>query len=125
MPEGMADRYRHGDEAITQDNDDVTVIFADIVGFEELALTLSSEEAVAKLNELIRIFDEAAERHGVERVRTTRQSYVASVRPRHAAGRQRAPRGRVRARARHDPRAVLRRSRASSSACAPASTPVR
>ncbi|TDN90561.1 adenylate/guanylate cyclase domain-containing protein [Microbacterium sp. BK668] len=79
MPEGMADRYKHGDEAITQDNDDVTVIFADIVGFEELALTLSSEEAVTKLNDLIRIFDEAAERYGVERVRTTRQSYVASV----------------------------------------------
>lgn len=79
MPEGMADRYKHGDEAITQDNEDVTVIFADIVGFEEVALTLSSEEAVTRLNDLIRIFDEAAERFGVERVRTTRQSYVASV----------------------------------------------
>ncbi|WP_345801550.1 adenylate/guanylate cyclase domain-containing protein [Microbacterium sp. AZCO] len=79
MPEGIADRYRHGDEAITQDNDDVTVIFADIVGFEEFALSLSSEEAVTRLNDLIRVFDEAAERFGVERVRTTRQSYVASV----------------------------------------------
>jgi class 3 adenylate cyclase len=79
MPEGIADRYKHGDESITQDNDDVTVIFADIVGFEELALTLSSGDAVTKLNDLIRIFDEAAERFGVERVRTTRQSYVASV----------------------------------------------
>jgi class 3 adenylate cyclase len=79
MPEGIADRYKHGDDAITQDNDDVTVIFADIVGFEELAMTLSSEEAVTRLNDLIRIFDEAAERYGVERVRTTRQSYVASV----------------------------------------------
>lgn len=79
MPEGMADRYKHGDDAIAQDNEDVTVIFADIVGFEELALSLSSEESIAKLNDLIRIFDEAAEKHGVERVRTTRQSYVASV----------------------------------------------
>ncbi|MFH8252118.1 adenylate/guanylate cyclase domain-containing protein [Microbacterium sp. B2969] len=79
MPEGMADRYKHGDEAITQDNDDVTVIFADIVGFEEIALAMSSEEAVTRLNDLIRVFDEAAERFGVERVRTTRQSYVASV----------------------------------------------
>lgn len=78
MPEGMADRYKHGDEAITQDNDDVTVIFADIVGFEELAATLSSVESLAKLNDLIRTFDDAAERHGVERVRTTRQSYLAS-----------------------------------------------
>jgi class 3 adenylate cyclase len=79
MPEGMADRYKHGDDAIAQDNDDVTVIFADIVGFEELALSLSSEASISKLNDLIRIFDEAAEKHGVERVRTTRQSYVASV----------------------------------------------
>ena len=48
MPEGMANRYKHGDEAITQDSDDVTVIFADIVGFEELALSMTSEEAVAR-----------------------------------------------------------------------------
>jgi class 3 adenylate cyclase len=78
MPEGMASRYKHGDDAITQDNDDVTVVFADIVGFEELSLSMTSEESVARLNDLIRTFDEAAERHGVERVRTTRQSYLAS-----------------------------------------------
>ena len=78
MPEGIANRYKHGDDAITQDSDDVTVIFADIVGFEELALSMSSEDAVTRLNDLVRSFDEAAERHGVERVRTTRQSYLAS-----------------------------------------------
>lgn len=78
MPEGIASRYKHGDDAITQDNDDVTVIFADIVGFEALAMSLSSEEAVTRLNDLIRTFDEAAEKYGVERVRTTRQSYLAS-----------------------------------------------
>ena len=78
MPEGIATRYKHGDEAITQDADDVTVVFADIMGFEELALSLSSDEAIAKLNDIIRAFDDAAERHGVDRVRTTRQSYLAS-----------------------------------------------
>ncbi|MGC5172926.1 adenylate/guanylate cyclase domain-containing protein [Microbacterium sp. DT81.1] len=78
MPEGMASRYKGGDDAITQDSDDVTVIFADIMGFEELALSMTSEESIARLNDLIRTFDEAAERHGVERVRTTRQSYLAS-----------------------------------------------
>ena len=78
MPEGIATRYKHGDDAITQDAEDVTVVFADIVGFEELALSLSSEAAVAKLNDIIRAFDDAAERFGVDRVRTTRQSYLAS-----------------------------------------------
>lgn len=78
MPEGIASRYKHGDEAITQDGDDVTVVFADIVGFEELALSMSSEEAIGRLNDIIRAFDDAAERFGVDRVRTTRQSYLAS-----------------------------------------------
>lgn len=79
MPEGIASRYKqHGDEAITQDGDDVTVVFADIVGFEELALSLSSGEAIGRLNDIIRAFDDAAERFGVDRVRTTRQSYLAS-----------------------------------------------
>ena len=78
MPEGMANRYKLGDEAITQDSDDVTVVFADIVGFDEVSLSMTSEEAVARLNDLIRSFDDAAERHGIERVRTTRQSYLAS-----------------------------------------------
>ncbi len=78
MPEGMANRYRQGDDTITQDAEDVTVVFADIVGFEELAMSLTSDDALARLNDLIRSFDEAAERHGVERVRSTRQSYLAS-----------------------------------------------
>jgi class 3 adenylate cyclase len=78
MPEGIANRYRHGEDAIAQDSDDVTVVFADIVGFEEMALSMSSEEAIARLNDLIRTFDEAAEKYGVERVRSTRQSYLAS-----------------------------------------------
>ncbi|WP_298745120.1 adenylate/guanylate cyclase domain-containing protein [uncultured Microbacterium sp.] len=78
MPEDIASRYKLGDEAITQDADDVTVVFADIVGFEELALSMSSAEGIAKLNDIVRAFDEAAEWYGVERVRTTRQSYLAS-----------------------------------------------
>jgi class 3 adenylate cyclase len=78
MPEGIASRYKHGDDAITQDSDDVTVVFADIVGFEEMALSMSSEEAITRLNDIVRSFDEAAERNGVERVRSTRQSYLAS-----------------------------------------------
>jgi class 3 adenylate cyclase len=78
MPEGIASRYKHGDDAITQDSDDVTVVFADIMGFEEMALSMSSEEALTRLNDIVRSFDEAAERNGVERVRSTRQSYLAS-----------------------------------------------
>ncbi len=79
MPEGVAKRYRQGDETIAEDHQDVTVLFADIVGFDDFSRGKESAEGLALLNSIVRSFDEAAERHGVERVRTTRQEgYLAS-----------------------------------------------
>ena len=54
------------------------MLFADIVGFEELGRGHDVREALDMLNDIFRTFDEAAERYGVERVRTTRQGYLAS-----------------------------------------------
>lgn len=53
-------------------------MFADIVGFEEYGRSLDSEHALDALNDLVKAFDEAADRLGVERVRSTRQGYLAS-----------------------------------------------
>ena len=78
MPESLAKRYREGVRTIAQDHQEVCVLFADIVGFEEYGRTLDSEHALDALNELVKTFDEAADRLGVERVRNTRQGYLAS-----------------------------------------------
>lgn len=78
MPQAVAQRYRDGDQNIVQDHQQVTVLYADIVGFDEYSRNLPSEAALEQLNELLRNFDEAADRHGVERVRTTRSGYLAS-----------------------------------------------
>lgn len=78
MPESVAKRYREGVQTISQEHQEVTVIYADIVGFEEFSRSLGSEKALEQLNDLYRRFDDAAEEHGVERVRTTRQGYLAS-----------------------------------------------
>lgn len=78
MPEPVVQRYREGEQTIAQDHQDVTVIFADIVGLDELSDELPSEESLAILNELLRQFDAAAEGLGVERVRTLRNGYLAS-----------------------------------------------
>ncbi len=78
MPEPVAQRYREGEETIAQDHDDVTVIFADLVGFDELCAELSSTDELAVLNELLRQFDAAAEQLGVEPVHTLRHGYLAS-----------------------------------------------
>lgn len=78
MPETVAKRYRDGDQNIVQDHQEVTVLYADIVGFDEYSRNLPSEKALEHLNDVLRGFDEAADLHFVERVRTTRSGYLAS-----------------------------------------------
>lgn len=70
MPEPVARRYREGEENISSQHRDVSVIYAQLLGFDEFARSLPSEESVAMLNSLVEAFDAAAERHGVEQVRS-------------------------------------------------------
>jgi class 3 adenylate cyclase len=78
MPETLVRKYKEGATTIAFDHQEVSVIFADIVGFESYSKGLDSEAALAQLNEILLAFDDAAERFGIERVRTTRSGYLAS-----------------------------------------------
>ena len=78
MPEQVVERYRQGEEIIAQDHQDVSVIFADIVGLDRLQAELTSAESLSIINELARQIDAAAEELGVERVRTVHNGYLAS-----------------------------------------------
>jgi class 3 adenylate cyclase len=78
MPEQVVRRYRQGEETIAQDHQNVTVIFADIIGLDELSEGMSSEELLAIVNRLTRQFDAAADNLGVEQVRTLHNGYLAS-----------------------------------------------
>lgn len=78
MPESVVERYREGDESIAEDHQDVTVIYADVIGLDELSGDLEASESLEIINKLVRQFDAAAETHGVERVRNTHNGYLAS-----------------------------------------------
>jgi class 3 adenylate cyclase len=78
MPDQVVERYRQGEEIIAQDHQDVTVIFASIVGLDLLQAELTSEESLSIINELARQMDAAAEELGVEPVRTMHNGYLAS-----------------------------------------------
>ncbi|MEW2483949.1 adenylate/guanylate cyclase domain-containing protein [Mycobacterium sp. NPDC049093] len=78
MPESVVQRYRDGEETIAQDHHNVTVLFADTIGLDELTSEMPSEEALAIVNRLVHQFDAAADDLGVERVRTLRNGYWAS-----------------------------------------------
>ena len=70
MPEPEARRYREGEENISTQHRDVSVIYAQFLGFDEFSRSLSSEQSVSMLNSIVQAFDGAAERHGVEQVRS-------------------------------------------------------
>lgn len=78
MPESVVARYREGEENIALDHPDVSVIFADVAGMDELAVRLPPEESLAIINELVKQFDAAAAAFGVEQVRTQHNGYLAS-----------------------------------------------
>jgi class 3 adenylate cyclase len=78
MPAEVAKRYKEGEETIAEDHTDVAVSFADVVGFDDFARTKKSGESLHLLNGLWKSFDDAAERLGVEKVRSTQRGYLAS-----------------------------------------------
>ena len=54
----------------------VTVLFADIVGFTQIAATLSPIELVDRLNQIFSSFDQLTERHGLEKIKTIGDAYM-------------------------------------------------
>jgi class 3 adenylate cyclase len=77
LPAPVAQRLKSGEERIADAIPNVTVLFADLVGFGDYSRSTNAEEVVGLLNEIVSAFDEAAERHGVERVKTIGSVYMA------------------------------------------------
>ncbi|QAY72103.1 adenylate/guanylate cyclase domain-containing protein [Agromyces protaetiae] len=78
MPASVAKRYRKGEDGIAEEHQDVSVVYADLLGFDEFADALGGQESVMQLGQLVKSFDDAAERIGVEKVRPLREGYLAS-----------------------------------------------
>lgn len=76
LPEEIANRLKRGDSTIADTFADVTVLFADIVGFTQLSARVSPTELVALLNDIFSTFDNLAERHGLEKIKTIGDAYM-------------------------------------------------
>jgi len=77
LPDRIAERLKDGPATIADRHEEVTVVFADIVGFTPLAATLPPERLVEVLNQVFTRFDELAARHGVEKIKTIGDAYMA------------------------------------------------
>jgi class 3 adenylate cyclase len=77
FPAAIAKRLKRGEKNIAESASNVSVLFSDLTGFSKLSDSLSAQECVALLNELVTAFDEAVERYGMEKIKTIGDSYMA------------------------------------------------
>ena len=77
LPAPIANRLRGGEHSIADGFAEVTVAFADLVGFTALTSDMPPQHVVTLLNGLFSRFDTAAEELGIEKIKTVGDAYMA------------------------------------------------
>jgi class 3 adenylate cyclase len=76
LPGSVAERLKNSNQTIADGFADVTVMFADIVNFTQVAEGMAPTQVFAMLNRIFSSFDELAERHGLEKIKTIGDAYM-------------------------------------------------
>ena len=76
LPAPIADRLKSSDKTIADGFADVTVMFADIVNFTQVAANMSPSQVFTMLNRIFSAFDELAEEYGLEKIKTIGDAYM-------------------------------------------------
>ncbi|MEZ2236819.1 adenylate/guanylate cyclase domain-containing protein [Microcoleus sp.] len=76
LPKPIAERLKVEQSTIADSFEEVSVLFADIVGFTELSARMSPTELVKRLNVIFSQFDQLAEEYGVEKIKTIGDAYM-------------------------------------------------
>lgn len=89
LPEPIAEKLKQSQEHIAENFEEVTIMFADIVGFTPLSARLEPIALVSLLNQIFSTFDELALQLGLEKIKTIGDAYMVAAglpipRPDHA-----------------------------------------
>ena len=76
LPEPIAQRLKQGEKTIADSFNEVTVLFADLVGFTKISANLSPAQLVELLNMIFSVFDELADKYGLEKIKTIGDAYM-------------------------------------------------
>lgn len=76
LPAPIAERLKRGETTIVDSLPEVTVLFADLVGFTELTARIPSAEVVRLLDDIFSQFDLLAEAQGLEKIKTIGDAYM-------------------------------------------------
>jgi len=89
LPAAIAQQLKQEERTIADSFPEVTVMFADIVGFTELAAQTPAIELVEILNVIFSEFDQLTDEHGLEKIKTIGDAYMVvgglpAAKPNHA-----------------------------------------
>ncbi len=77
LPASIAERLKEPDRGVIADKYDVaSVLFADIVGFTERASSTAPADLVRFLDQLYSAFDALVDKHGLEKIKVSGDSYM-------------------------------------------------
>jgi class 3 adenylate cyclase len=76
LPAAIAKKLKHSRASMADGFEEVSVLFADIVGFTELSNSMSPTEVVGLLNRIFSIFDNLCDRHKLEKIKTIGDAYM-------------------------------------------------
>jgi class 3 adenylate cyclase len=78
LPAEIAKELKEKGSAAARDFDEVSVLFSDFKGFTEISETLNASELVMEINSCFEAFDAIMEKHGVEKIKTIGDAYMAA-----------------------------------------------
>ena len=76
LPAAVVERLRSGETVIADRFDDATVLFCDLVGFTAMSANLRPDQTLTILNDIFSGFDELADRHRLEKIKTIGDAYM-------------------------------------------------
>lgn len=76
LPKPIADRLQDRQSIIADSFSDVSVLFADLVGFTSFASEKTASETVKILNQIFSQFDQLSIEHGLEKIKTIGDAYM-------------------------------------------------
>jgi adenylate cyclase len=79
LPGSIAERLKAATQSIADHFDSATILFADVVDFTPLSGRLPPAEVVGILDQLFSHFDKLVERHGLEKIKTIGDCYMAAA----------------------------------------------
>jgi class 3 adenylate cyclase len=79
LPRIVIDRMRDGEKVIADRITDATILFCDLVGFTALSQELSADRTIEFLSGIFSAFDRLAVEHGVEKIKTIGDAYMAAA----------------------------------------------